>query len=156
MSDKADAEAGKPTLWDSAWREGHAHGLMNALGIPYKDACTRTMLMLSGEPLDKTSVTTQNSRGEWVPAIPLPLYGLRKRCECGRKFWTTAGYQGHYALCHVLHLGAALDEASDERAPRGLGMRRIGPPFWWKPWLAPWHALRDSWYRPRPVRERRP
>ncbi len=107
MSDKADTEAGKPALWDNAWREGHAHGLMNALSIPYKDAWTRTMLMLSGEPLDKTSVTTQNPRGEWVPAIPLPLYGLRKRCECGRKFWTTAGYQGHYALCHVLHLGAA-------------------------------------------------
>lgn len=40
----------------------------------------------------------QNRRGEWVPAIPLPLYGLRKRCQCGRKFWTTAGYRGHYAL----------------------------------------------------------
>ena len=25
-------------------------------------------------------------------------------------------------------------------------MRRAGPPFWWKPWLAPWHALRGWWY----------
>ena len=48
---------------------------------------------------------TQNSRGEWVPSIPLPFYGLRKRCCCGRKFWTVVGYQGHYALCHILHLG---------------------------------------------------
>lgn len=46
-----------------------------------------------------------NDRGEWVPAIPLPLYGLRKHCRCGRKFWTTDGYRGHYALAHILHLG---------------------------------------------------
>jgi hypothetical protein len=47
----------------------------------------------------------RNLRGEWVPAIPLPLYVLlRKRCRCGRKFWTMEGYQGHYALCHVLAL----------------------------------------------------
>lgn len=45
-----------------------------------------------------------NQRGEWVPAIPLPYYGLRKHCSCGRKFWTAAGYQGHYALAHVLAL----------------------------------------------------
>jgi hypothetical protein len=44
----------------------------------------------------------QNSSGQWVPAIPLPLYGLRKRCQCGRKFWTAEGYQGHYALAHIL------------------------------------------------------
>lgn len=49
-------------------------------------------------------VTTQNRNGQWVPAIPLPLYGLRKRCTCGRKFWTDAGYQGHYALRHILSL----------------------------------------------------
>jgi hypothetical protein len=47
---------------------------------------------------------TQNERGEWVPAIPLPLYGLRKRCQCGRHFWTAAGYRGHYALRHILRL----------------------------------------------------
>jgi len=52
-------------------------------------------------------VTTQarNDDGQWVPAIPLPLLGLRKRCECGRKFWTLAGYRGHYALRHILRLG---------------------------------------------------
>lgn len=48
--------------------------------------------------------STQNSRGEWVPAVPLPFYGLRKRCECGQKFWSAAGYRGHYALAHILHL----------------------------------------------------
>ena len=52
-----------------------------------------------------TENTVRNERGQWVPSIPLPFYGLRKRCECGRKFWTTDGYRGHYALAHVLHLG---------------------------------------------------
>jgi hypothetical protein len=45
---------------------------------------------------------TQNARGKWVPSIPLPLYGLRKRCCCGRRFWTEDGYRGHYALSHIL------------------------------------------------------
>jgi hypothetical protein len=52
------------------------------------------------------TASVRNRRGEWVPAIPLPFYGLRYRCECGRKFWTAAGYQGHYALAHILHLGS--------------------------------------------------
>jgi hypothetical protein len=47
---------------------------------------------------------TQNLHGNWVQAIPLPLYGLRKQCVCKRRFWTTEGYRGHYALCHVLIL----------------------------------------------------
>jgi hypothetical protein len=98
-----DAEQGKPTLRDNAWREGHAHGLMNALGIPYRDAWLRTVAMLSGKPLDKTVMQAKNAAGQWVPSIPLPFYGLRKRCECGRRFWTLAGYRGHYALAHVLY-----------------------------------------------------
>lgn len=51
---------------------------------------------------DPSETQTQNSRGEWVPAIPLPVYGLRKQCSCGRKFWTADGYRGHYALRHIL------------------------------------------------------
>ncbi|HEY6276975.1 MAG TPA: hypothetical protein VIX86_11650 [Streptosporangiaceae bacterium] len=112
-----DTEAGKPTLWDNAWREGHAHGLAKGLGISYHDGFRRTMAMLAGKPLDLTGpgdenpetetprtsrASQQNKRGEWVPAIPLPLYGPRKRCRCGRKFWTIAGYRGHYALAHIL------------------------------------------------------
>lgn len=47
---------------------------------------------------------TQNSRGQWVPSIPLPYYGLiRRRCQCLRWFWTAAGYRGHYALDHILY-----------------------------------------------------
>jgi hypothetical protein len=50
-------------------------------------------------------ISTQNDRGEWVPAIPLPLYSVifqRKRCKCGRTYWTMAGYRGHYAYVHIL------------------------------------------------------
>lgn len=54
--------------------------------------------------MDVTVSQVQNKRGEWVPDIPVPFYGLRKRCTCGRKFWTMGGYRGHYALRHILSL----------------------------------------------------
>lgn len=104
VNTEGSTEAGTPTVWDNAWQEGHAHGLANGLGIPYREAFQRTMAMLAGKPLDTTSNQVENARGEWVPAIPLPLYGLRKRCDCGLKFWTLDGYRGHYALAHILHL----------------------------------------------------
>lgn len=53
--------------------------------------------------MDCGASQAQNSRGLWVPSIPLPLYGLRKRCSCGRKFWTITGYEGHYALAHIFY-----------------------------------------------------
>ena len=49
--------------------------------------------------------TVQNSRGEWVPAIPLPFYSSlpHYRCpECQAAYWTLPGYRGHYALEHIL------------------------------------------------------
>jgi hypothetical protein len=46
----------------------------------------------------------QTASGRWVPDIPLPLYGLRKHCHCGRKFWTLYRYQAHYALVHILEM----------------------------------------------------
>jgi hypothetical protein len=57
---------------------------------------------LVGALHDRPEVTTRNARGEWVPAIPVPFYGLRKHCECGRKFWRTVSYRAHYALVHIL------------------------------------------------------
>lgn len=54
--------------------------------------------------LGRDITMTQNRDGDWVPAIPLPMYGLRKHCKCGRKFWTEDAYRGHYALAHVLRL----------------------------------------------------
>jgi len=55
---------------------------------------------------DQTQI--QNKRGEWVPAIPEPLFvgwRLRKcRCDCGETFKDKVSYQGHYALVHILAL----------------------------------------------------
>ena len=66
-------------------------------------------------PWEINKVQTENNRGEWVPAIPLPLLGLRKRCRCGETFWTMDGYRGHYALVHILALGAP------SQSPSGSG-----------------------------------
>lgn len=62
-------------------------------------------------------VSTTNKKGQWVPAIPEPFYGLRKMCThsdntpshpslnyCGKKFWTLKAYRAHYALEHILAL----------------------------------------------------
>lgn len=49
-----------------------------------------------------TETQFQNARGSWVSAIPFPLYGLRKQCSCGAKFWTMDGYNGHYAYVHLI------------------------------------------------------
>jgi len=85
------AEAGQPTQWDIAFREGYAHGLANSQGISYGEAW-------------KQAVQTQNKRGQWVPSIPLPLFTWphRFRCTCKRTFWTMRGYRGHYAVAHIL------------------------------------------------------
>lgn len=49
---------------------------------------------------------TQNSKGQWVPSIPLPYYLAfgRVRCDCGSKFRNEDIYKGHYALRHILCL----------------------------------------------------
>lgn len=44
----------------------------------------------------------RNKRDEWVPSIPLPFYGLLKRCDCGAKFWRIKNYRAHYALYHII------------------------------------------------------
>lgn len=56
----------------------------------------------------------ENGRGELIPAIPLPfpLRLLGYRCDCGRKSLTLPGYQGHYALEHVLALGSWVESGS--------------------------------------------
>jgi hypothetical protein len=60
---------------------------------------------VSGAQIGRQTMT-QNAAGQWVPAIPLPLYRLRKECApCRRRFWTMAGYRGHYALVHILGVG---------------------------------------------------
>lgn len=55
----------------------------------------------------------QNEAGQWVPAIPLPLYEgwlKRPRCThvspsgllCQKKFWQMEEYQAHFALEHIV------------------------------------------------------
>lgn len=51
---------------------------------------------------DSEYVKMENSRGEWVPAIPLPYYGIKKRCTCGQSFWKYDNYLAHYALKHIV------------------------------------------------------
>ena len=47
----------------------------------------------------------KNERDEWVPAIPYPYFlAIRKRCDCGKKFWFYRNYEAHYALEHILGL----------------------------------------------------
>ncbi len=55
------------------------------------------------------NVRCQNTRGEWVPAVPLPLFVTlrRKECPCGERFWTMRGYLGHYAYAHILGMEEA-------------------------------------------------
>lgn len=44
----------------------------------------------------------QNGRGNWVPAIPIPVTRVRHECSCGERFWTMDGYNGHYAYVHLI------------------------------------------------------
>ena len=45
----------------------------------------------------------QNKRGEWVPAIPLPFFGLiRVSCNCGKSFFRRSSYEAHYAYEHII------------------------------------------------------
>jgi hypothetical protein len=69
--------------------------------------CKECRARLVGLVLDALRQPTMplatNTRGDWVPAIPRPEYrGFRVRCDCGRSFWTRPGYEGHYALIHIL------------------------------------------------------
>jgi hypothetical protein len=82
--------------------------------VPYQERCPQCISDAETHPIQ---TATQNSRGDWVKAIPEPYYGLRKTCyytdntpdhpslwHCEEKFWTLEGYRAHYALKHILHL----------------------------------------------------
>lgn len=55
-----------------------------------------------------SQVSAQNNRGEWVPAIPEPLFvgrGLKQcKCDCGEIRKTRISYREHYALAHIVGL----------------------------------------------------
>lgn len=44
---------------------------------------------------------SQNDDGTWSEAIPMPMYGLRKSCSCGEKFWSMRSYENHYRSNHT-------------------------------------------------------
>jgi hypothetical protein len=69
MSERAAKEAGEPATWDAAFREGRASGLGQAAGLPYKDAWLHAVN------------TTQNDRGEWVPAADRGMSGEALACS---------------------------------------------------------------------------
>lgn len=58
-------------------------------------------------------VYQHNADDTWSQAVPLPLYGLRKTCGCGRSFWREKNYIRHYQLQHT-------DGIAYERTPQGL------------------------------------
>jgi len=55
----------------------------------------------------------QNADGTWSEAVPLPLYGLKKRCDCGKSFWKEKNYYRHYQQKHT-------DGMAYQRTPSGL------------------------------------
>lgn len=47
-------------------------------------------------------------KAEPLPRIPPPVGWFFNRCLiCNRAFWTAEGYEGHYALVHILGLTGA-------------------------------------------------
>lgn len=76
---------------------------------PLKDACYRDCPAYQELLMEKTTARlrttlTQNDRGEWVPAIPLPMFlGFgRVQCDCGKRVFGRRRYREHFALSHVL------------------------------------------------------
>jgi hypothetical protein len=75
-------------------------------------ACNRRCPAYGGMLMEKTAARfhttqTQNDRGEWVPAIPLPLFlnfGRVQCDDCGHRSFGQRRYREHFALAHVLGL----------------------------------------------------
>lgn len=58
-------------------------------------------------------VWQQNADNSWSQAIPLPFYGIKKRCGCGKSFWKEENYKKHYVTKHT-------DGKRYRRTPQGL------------------------------------
>lgn len=57
-----------------------------------------------GNMMTLSDVEIQNSRGDWVPAVPLPFFHWFKimECHCGKLRLGMKRYQEHYAYAHIL------------------------------------------------------
>lgn len=76
------------------------------VGIPLVQVARRSGHTTMSEYCGPYALRGKTFDSLWLPAIPLPLLGIRKRCDCGRKFWTMDGYRAHYALAHILESAA--------------------------------------------------
>lgn len=84
--------------------------MKNTNDILYNQIIDNQMLA-SSMPLSTTDFkvnssyisTTQNKKGEWVPAIPEPYHTFlgSLRCECGHISWTRERYNEHYSYRHI-------------------------------------------------------
>ena len=87
---------------------GHSHSSAFACGR----GCPKWKSLQREKAAARKAVTlapgsqAQNSRGEWVPAIPEPYFLAwgRVRCDCGETFRGRRRFREHYALAHVLAL----------------------------------------------------
>lgn len=43
----------------------------------------------------------QDDDGLWRAAVPLPFYGFKKKCQCGKSFWKSRNYESHYVEAHT-------------------------------------------------------
>lgn len=71
------------------------------------------------------NISTQNDAGQWVPAIPLPLYLAfgRCRCSCGVTRWGMRRYREHYALAHIVDGKPPTSASVHDVVTRGLPPR---------------------------------
>ena len=84
---------------------GHSHGGSVVCGR----GCPGYRPMIAEKTAARFGTTlAQNSRGEWVPAIPEPYFLAwgRVRCDCGERFRNRLRYREHFALAHVLGMDA--------------------------------------------------
>lgn len=62
---------------------------------------------------NQDGVWSDNGDGTWSESVPLPFYGIRKRCQCGKSFWKEENYRKHYIKSHT-------DGKHYNRTPTGL------------------------------------
>lgn len=56
---------------------------------------------------------TVRVHGSWRECPPLPFYGIRKRCSCGRAFWRESAYEQHWKIENA----KLLDTGEDRSGP---------------------------------------